>query len=158
MRNKNAKVCDPRKFITCSGNDVHILYSSKVLPNGQIRLTPNGKESISEKINAQKNYTDMSYLISRLLAGDTSVIRDNAIYGDFTKSPKSLADALQIMIDGQDKFNALPLDIRNKFDNNFYKWIMTSGSNIWYQLMGIVNPNEKPIEPIKPIEKEETKE
>lgn len=147
MRNKNAKISDPNKFITSPGSDEHILYSSKILPSGEIRLTESGKESISKKINAQKKFTDISYIVSRLQMGDTSVIRDGAIYGDFTQVPKSLAESLQIIMDGQAKFDELPLDIRNKFDNNYYQWIMQSGSVSWMEKMGI--PLKEVVEEVK---------
>lgn len=150
MRNKNAKVSDPNKFVTCAGSDIHVLYSSKLLPNGEIRLTESGKESISEKINAQKKFTDISYIVNRLAMGDTSVLRDGAIYGDFTTVPKSLAESLQIIIDGQSKFDQLPLEVKNKFDNNYYQWIMSSGSPEWMTKMGI--PIEKIVEEVKESE------
>ena len=76
MRNKNAKVSDPNKFVTDHGSDIHILYSSKVLPDGTIQLTPCGEESISQKINAEKEFTDIAYIRHRLEMGDMSVLRD----------------------------------------------------------------------------------
>lgn len=147
MRNDKACVSDPNSFVTDPGSDVKILYSSKILPNGMIRLTPNGKESISEKINAQKGYTDINYIINRLMAGDNSMLREGAVYGDFTQVPKSLAESLQIIIDGQAKFDALPLDVKNKFNNNYYQWIMESGSVPWMEKMNI--PIQKIVEEVK---------
>lgn len=147
MRNKNAKVSDPNKFVTAAGKDEHILYSSKVLPTGEIILTPSGKECISEKINAEKKFTDISYITQRLMMGDTSVIRDGAVYGDFTQTPKSLAESLQIIIDGQRKFDQLPIEVKNKFDNSYYQWIQSSGSPDWMNKMGI--PIEKIIDEVK---------
>lgn len=147
MRNPKAEVSDPNKFITSSGSDIHVIYNSKVLPNGEIRLTPSGKESISEKINACKQYTDITFIVNRLALGDTSVLRDGAMYGDFTQTPKSLAESLQIIIEGQKKFDMLPLDIKNKFNNNYYQWIMQSGSMDWYYNMGVDIP--KIIEEVK---------
>lgn len=137
MRNKYAKVSDPNKFVSCAGSDIHELYEGKLLPNGEIKLVPIGKESISEKINSYAKFTDISYIMSRLQAGDTSVIRDGAMYGDFTKTPKSLADALQIMINGEQKFNELPLEIRNKFNNSYLAWMQSAGSELWFDNMGI---------------------
>lgn len=151
MRNKNAKVSDPNKFYTTAGSDEHVLYSSKVLPTGEIILTPSGKESISEKINAEKKFTDISYITQRLMMGDTSVIRDGAVYGDFTQTPKSLAESLQIIIDGQRKFDMLPIEIKNKFDNSYYQWVMCSGSPDWMNKMGI--PIEKIVEEVKETDK-----
>lgn len=147
MRNPKAKVSDPNKFTTCAGSDVHVTYNSKVLPNGEIRLSPSGKESISEKINAYKQYTDITFIANRLAMGDTSVLRDGAMYGDFTQTPKSLAESLQIIIEGQKKFDMLPLDVKNKFNNNYYQWIMQSGSMDWYSKMGVDIP--KIIEEVK---------
>lgn len=138
MRNSKAKISDPNKFITDPGSDEHILYSSKILPNGEIRLTECGKESISEKINAEKEFTDIHYIVSRLMMGDTSVLRDGAIYGDFTKQPKNLAEALQLRIDAEKAFYDLPVDIRNKFNNNLNQWIMDAGSEEWVKKMNIV--------------------
>lgn len=139
MRNKNAKVSDPNKFVSCAGSDIHVIYEGKLLPTGEIKLVPIGKESISEKINSYKPYTDINYIISRLNAGDTSVVRDGAMYGDFTKQPKTLADALQVIINAEKSFNELPLDVRNKFDNSYLAWLQSAGSENWFEKMNIVN-------------------
>lgn len=138
MRNKNAKVSDPNKFVSCPGSDIHELYEGKLLPNGEIKLVPIGKESISEKINSYAKFTDISYIMSRLQAGDNSVIRDGAMYGDFTKTPKSLAEALQIMINAEQRFNELPLDVRSKFNNSYLAWMQAAGTDMWFENMGIV--------------------
>lgn len=146
MRNKNAKVSDPNKFVSCAGSDIHVIYEGKLLPTGEIKLVPIGKESVSEKINSYKPYTDINYIISRLNAGDTSVVRDGAMYGDFTKQPKTLADALQIIINAEKTFNELPLDIRNKFDNSYLAWLQSSGSEEWFNKMNIVKDVPEVIE------------
>lgn len=145
MRNKFSKLSDPNSFVTCSGSDVHLLYSSKILPSGEIRLTPCGKESISEKINAEKHFTDISYIVSRLQMGDTSVLRDGAMYGDFTKVPKTLAESLQVVIDGQRKFDQLPLEVKSKFNNSYYAWLSSSGSKEWLDAMGFVPPQKEEV-------------
>lgn len=144
MRNKNAKVSDPNTFVCNPGSDEHILYASKVTPSGEIILTPCGKESISEKINAEKEFTDISFIISRLRMGDTSVLRDGAVYGDFYSAPKSLAEAMQLQIDAERKFYELPLTIRNQFNNNYRQWLIECGSNDWCIKMGI--PTEPKVD------------
>lgn len=152
MRNKNAKVSDPNNFVTNPGSDIHDLYEGKLLPNGEIRLVPCGKESISEKINSFAQFTDIKYIMNRLNQGDTSVLRDpsKAMYGDFTKVPKSLADALQLMLNAESRFNELPLDIRNKFNNSYLAWMQSAGSDAWFTNMGLV-----PDVPV--VEKEEVR-
>lgn len=145
MRNKKAKVSDPNKFVCNAGSDVHVIYEGKLLPNGEIKLVPVGKESISEKINSYAQFTDIRYIMNRLQMGDTSVVKspDSAMYGDFTKTPKSLADALQIMINAEKRFDALPLEIRNKFNNSYLAWLQAAGSDMWFDNMGLIK--ESPV-------------
>lgn len=149
MRNKFAKVSDPNSFVTDPGSDIHYLYEGKLCPNGEIVLVPKGKESISEKINSFAQFTDIKYIMNRLNQGDTSVLRDGAMYGDFTKVPKSLADALQLMMNAEDRFNELPLIIRNKFNNSYLAWMQSAGSDAWFDNMGFV--------PVDDVVKEEVK-
>lgn len=137
MRNPNNKVSDPNKFVSNPGSDVHELYEGKIMPDGTIRLVTMGKESISEKINSYKAYTDIHYIMNRLQQGDTSVLREGAFYGDMTKAPKSLADALNIMINAEDRFNELPLEVRNKFNNSYLAWLSSAGSDEWLTNMNI---------------------
>lgn len=154
MRNKNAKVSDPNKFITSPGMDTKILYSSKILPTGEIVLTPCGKESMSERINAEKQFTDINYIMNRLRMGDTSVLKDGqAMYGDFTIAPKSLAESLQLIIDGERKFYQLPLEIRQKFNNSYNAWLMAAGTKEWSEIM-FGYPDQEPNPDDLVIEKE----
>ncbi len=137
MRNKYAKVSDPSSFVTDPGSDVHVLYDAKLLPTGEIRLTPSGKESISEKINAEKQFTDIAYIRSRLALGDTSVLRpsDSVMYADLTKAPKTLASHLQVFINARQSFESLDLETRNKFNNNYLKWLQDAGCPEWIDTM-----------------------
>ena len=131
MRIKSAKVSDPNSFVSNPGSDEHILYSVKINPNGEIVLSPCGKESISEKINAQKEFTDIAYIRSRLALGDTSMLRDDGFYADLTQMPKTLAESLQVRIDAERAFYDLPLEVRSQFNNNLNQWLMDAGSDEW---------------------------
>ncbi len=151
MRNKNAKVSAPSSFVSDPGSDIHVLYDAKLLPSGEIRLTPNGKESISEKINAEKQFTDIAYIRSRLALGDTSVLRpsDSVMYADLTKAPKTLAGHLQVFINARQSFDQLDLETRNKFNNNYLMWLQEAGSPGWIDTMKAYLPElviEKEVE------------
>ena len=149
MRNKKAKVSDPNKFVTSAGNKDHILYSPKVLDSGVIKLIESGKENIQDKINSFRDTCDMSFIIQRLAMGDSSVLNKKLPnYGDFTQMPKSFAEALQLVINAEKEFYDLPLDTRNKFDNDYKQWFAQAGSEAWLDKMGIglakdVEPEEK---------------
>lgn len=51
--------------------------------------------------------------------------------------PKSYAEALQLVINAEKDFYDLPLDIRNKFDNDYKQWFAQAGSNSWLDKMGV---------------------
>lgn len=136
MRNKNAKVSDPNSFVTSSGSSEKVIYSSKVCPNGEIMLTPAGKEDIQEYINSFRESTDMSFILHQLSLGNTAVLNQKQmIFGDFTEVPTSLAEAQQMLIDGEAAFYKLPLDVRQEFNNNFRQWLFTSGQPEWIEKM-----------------------
>ena len=53
----------------------------------------------------------------------------------------------------REKFNALPIEIKQKFENSFEVWASTSGTADWIEKMGL---NEKPEDTLK--KKEVTKD
>lgn len=146
MRNSKACVSDPNDFETCPGEQFHIEFSAKVMPDGRIELVPSGKTDIKQMINSFRDSTDMSFILSRLAAGDTSVLsQKEPMFGDFTELPKTYAESLQLVIDSKKKFYELPLDVRNKFDNDYQKWFVSAGSDSWLKAMGY-DPVIKPAE------------
>lgn len=136
MRNKNAKFPDPNKYVTDPGSDVQILYDPKINKDGTISLVENGKESISQYINSFKEQTDISYILKRLELGDTSVLSQaQAMYGDFSEMPKTLAEVLQLKIDAEHTFDRLPVETKQKFNNNFNQWFSSLGTEEWQKKM-----------------------
>ena len=78
----------------------------------------------------------MSFILTQLKLGNTAVLNQGSgFYGDFTDVPENLAEAQQVLIDGEQAFNQLPLDVRQQFDNNFRNWLFTSGSPDWMKKM-----------------------
>lgn len=136
MRNVNARITDLNDFVSCSGDKYHVIYSPIVNADGTITLKETGKDDIQEMINSYRDQTDMSFILAAMAAGDTSVLsQKEPMYGDFTKMPKTYAEALQMVIDAEDKFYDLPADIRNKFDNDYKQWFAQAGSADWLEKM-----------------------
>lgn len=157
MRNPNARVPDPNEFFTDPGDPIHVIYSSKVMEDGTINLVPCGKEDTQEIIDSHAEETDMHYIMEHLALGDVSVLNNKQpLYGDFTQAPKDMRHAMQILIDGEKAFYELPLDVRQKFDNDFRKYIVTVGTEDWMKKMNIVDKVMDESE--KPDVKEEVKE
>lgn len=134
MRNPNSRIIDPNDIHTCHGSVDRQLYTSKVMPDGTIKLTPSGKQNLKEYINSFAEQTDINSLIQRVKLGDTSVLR-NGSFGDFSEMPRTYADFLQLQIDGKKAFDSLPLETKNAFDNNYHLWLATSGTEDWLRKM-----------------------
>ena len=147
MRNKNAKVSNPNDFVTSSGDTERIIYSPKVLPDGTIDICPSGKIDINEMINADRESTDMAYILQKMKEGDMSVLAQReGVYGDFTEFPTTYAEILQLRIDSENSFYQLPPEIRQKFDGDFNKYFATAGQPEWFEKLGIGKQEEKSVE------------
>jgi len=126
------------EFVSCPGNRYHTLYKATVLKSGDIRLTENGKEDIWEIINSEKESCDMSHILKQMSLGDYSMIRTDAQYLDRSTMPTSKREVLDLFINIEDRFNALDLETRNKFDNDWRKWYMeTEDMESWNKKMSI---------------------
>lgn len=140
MRNKNAKVSDPKKFITSCGSKYHIEYDGSLDKEGNVTLKEVGKTDIRQSINSYKETTDIDYIRRKLEIGDLSGINQSKPqYGDFSNMPKTMAEALQMQIDAKREFLKLDVDIRNKFDNDVNKFLVSAGTKEFYEKLGI-NP------------------
>lgn len=155
MRNKNAKVSDPNKFVTDPGEKFRIEYSPKVMPDGTIELQESGKIDIDAFINSQRDQTDMAYILKQLSLGNTNVIQKGSpMFGDFTDPdlPKTYAEALQLQIDAAKSFYMLPVDVRAKFENDFNRYFAQAGTDEWFDKLGLKKTEEKESEPTGQVE------
>jgi len=147
LRNPNARVPDPNDFFTNPGDPIHVIYSSKVMEDGTINLVPCGKEDTQEIIDSHAEETDMHYIMEQLSMGNVSVLNSKQpMYGDFTEAPKDMRHAMQILIDGEKAFYDLPLDVRQKFDNDFRKYIVSAGTPEWLEKLKVNTENINTIE------------
>lgn len=150
MRNKKARIPDPNSFVTCPGERFQVQYQATVQKDGTIKLTPCGKVDIVEFINSFRETCDMAYIVRELQRGNYGVLdQRSAFYGDFTSAPKSMMEFQQRVLDGQHAFYQLPLEVRNKYDNNMWLWMNDAGSQKWMDCMKDFMPQKDvPVDPI----------
>lgn len=154
MRNLNARVPDLRSLYTNRGVDIEPIYVPGLDESGNAFPKACGERNIQKEIDSHVDECDMSVIVARLQAGDTSVInRTEPVFGDTTIYPKTPAEALQLVIDGQRAFDTLPADVRAKFGNDFNRWFSSAGSDSWLDSMGLVNSVKEPVVE-KPVVKE----
>lgn len=139
------------KFVSKAGNRFRPKYHGVVQENGDIELVFDGYEDTKKRMEADAVGTDLPSIIARATAGDPTAWRqDKGFFGDVVGMPKTYAEILNTVNDAHNKFDSLPLEVRQKFDSNFEKWFATMGTDAWYDAHGIERVvKEKPVEEVK---------
>lgn len=142
-----------KRFLSNPGSPVHVLYAPKVNADGSIDLVESGYENTYDYIQSFERSTDLSVILTRISAGETQLLYQRpGSFGDFTKMPGTYAEALQLQIDSNNLFKSLPVDVKNKFDNDPSKFFAQSGTKEWFEKIEVVLPKEvkdlvKPSDP-----------
>lgn len=122
---------DPCTF-SDPGDDTYVIRELVEDDDGFKVLKDVGKQSISVMINAYKDTTDMTFILSRLAAGDASVLNVVPLtYGDVSDMPHDHRAALTAVQSARTYFDHLDDDIKAKFDNDFSKWFSQAGDDEW---------------------------
>lgn len=130
-------------FVSDPGDPIQIVYSPTVNEDGTIDLVETGKIDLDAQIQSYKESTDIRTILARCAEGDMSGLNVRTpLYGDFTKMPKTYAEALQLKIDADNLFYSLPPEIRQKFDNDTNKFFAQSGTQEWYENIEGVLPED----------------
>lgn len=134
-----SQICDGSSFISSAGSPVKIIYTPAYV-DGQIILNETGKFDIAEFIEAYADTTDMAFILSRLAAGDSSVLNmQNGFYDDSSLLSHDHRAALDTVISAQTYFDNLDKATRDKFHDNFVEWIQSAGTPEWISRM-VKNP------------------
>lgn len=124
MRNSAACVSDPNSFSSVSGDRFHVLYNSVLDDNGLFKLVEVDRVDMSAQIQSQLPFTDMSFIVSRLAAGDSSVLSDKQpLFGDFSKVPTNLTDAYNLLKAAERNFYSLKPEVRAEFNGSFTEFL-----------------------------------
>lgn len=124
------------EFVSCPGERYAPVYTPDISEDGIITLVETGKKDLFEIHQADEPVCNINNIVARFLAtGDSSVINQvNGFYDDFTGAPKSLAEAMSTLTRAEGVFAQLPVEIREKFDHNFYKFVASAGSKEFWEL------------------------
>lgn len=132
-------ICDGNTFFSSSGSPVKLIFTP-AFEDGEIVLNETGKFDISEFINSYADSTDMSFILARLAAGDSSVLNvSQGFFGDASILSHDHRAALDTVISAQTYFDNLPKETRDKFNDSFVEWIQSAGTPEWVSRM-VTNP------------------
>lgn len=123
MRRKSDFLSRKEQF-TCSGNCRKPLYSPVYGDDGQLVLECTGYKDTDVEISSYREQTDMAYIISRINAGDTSVLPDpDALYADVSDLPNTPIGMVNFLDGLRRQFDSLPAETREQFDNSFSRFV-----------------------------------
>ncbi len=131
----------PESKPSCPGNILEPEYRERYDERGEAYLEKVGEVNTYEKIQSYREQCDVMAILSRYAAGDESALATPGYYIDTSKLPKSYTEYLNMMNEQREKFDQLPLEIRQKFGMNFEKWAATAGEEQWLEKMGILTKN-----------------
>lgn len=129
----------PRRY-SCAGNRTEPHYVERYTETGHPYLVKDGETDVYAIIQSHREECDINLMLQRYAAGDTSVMRKDAKYIDTSDLPTTVHEYFNLMNAQREKFNALPVEIKQKFENSFEVWASTSGTGEWLEKMGLQGP------------------
>lgn len=144
----------PKAIPNETGTEFDKTYNVEIDKNGHKELKETGKTNRYEKIQSFKEECEIANILVRATVDPTILNQRNGQYGDFTKAPKTLAEAQNIILKIKDEFFNLPVETRKEFNNSPEQYIAAYGSESWQKALGLVKEEAK--EEVKEV-KEESK-
>ena len=134
-----------------SGSPIHALLSPVIDDKGVMLLKETGTESLYDYIQSHRDSVDIHKILQRFEEGDTSALsKVQGQFGDFSDYPRSYAELLNKVLEGEQTFNQLPLDVREQFGFSYERWLASAGSDSWLSAMGMAPTHDVIVDP--PIE------
>lgn len=148
---------DRVRVFCSSGSPFLDTYKLKVQENGKTDLTKVGKINIYEEIQSHKDSVDLHLTLERFAKGEIdSIDKRFGSYGDFTNMPQNYMELCQRVVDAENFFHDLPVDVRREFDHDpslFFSSIGTEKFNsIYDKYYGTAMPETEADKFVKEVE------
>lgn len=118
------------RSICPSGSPIKQLYKGHVNDDGIIELVDAGTVDLYDEIQSHKDSCDINVLLKRYVNGETDILSQvQGVYADSVGMPKTYAELLNSVIQGEEMFNSLPVETKEKFGFSFTQF-MASMDNL----------------------------
>ena len=133
---------DKRTRVHCnSGDPMKKVYKPVVGDDGIIQLIESGVESLYDSIQSWKDSVDINVILARYANGDVDALsKVQGAYGDFTQFPSTYAEMLNRVIQGRHMFESLPLEIREKYNQDFGQFIAAMDKPDFWEQFKVPEP------------------
>lgn len=137
------------RFFTSVGSPIKLIYKLASDDIGKLDLIEAGKENLYEYIQSHADSCDIHVILDRFCnnqeALNERLQRANGTYCDLSNMPTTFAEVLQKVIDGENYFNELPVDIKSKFNFSAAEFVAAIGTPKYFDILG-VKPTEQKVE------------
>lgn len=112
------------------GSPIKIEYQLRIVDNSE-EIVETGKSNLYEYIQSHADSVDITKILERCaLIQDYSILnRIPASFMDVTDMPGNLAEAYAHVQDAKNFFDRMPIDIKEKYQNNFVEFMSDIGSD-----------------------------
>lgn len=131
----------------------------KFVTEYEMAINELGHKSLVEKMAPKDIYTPIQEsleetkienIIRRAAGGDESALSvHQGAFFDARNAPTSLAEAQAAIIAAENQWLTLPLEIRQKFDHSFEKYINDYGTESWAKIFNDYNEANKTLKQFK---------
>lgn len=124
-----------------AGSPMKMTYTTYYDASGLLVFEEDQPVNLYEEIQSHHASCDIHTLIERFHRGDPDIIRrlqsDPGSYTDVTGMPTTYQEVLNLIHQGEDVFNKLPLNVRAQFDHDFHQWLASMDDlSSWRHRMG----------------------
>lgn len=128
-------------FVSCSGNPMKEIKHGEIQVDGTIKLVVDRIENTDETIQSFAPSTMIENIMARIQAGQTDLLyQKEGFFMDTVGLPNNMAEVLNLVIKGQEVFEKLPVEVKERFDNDFNKWFVAMDKEDFFEKSGFVSP------------------
>lgn len=118
------KYDDHARVYSNPGSPVKVTYQANYNALGTLEINPVGQEDLYGYIQSHRDSVDIHVILKRFAAGEVDVLSQvQGFYADASDMPKTYAEVLNAVLDGERAFNALPIEVKQRFNNSFSEWL-----------------------------------
>ena len=114
---------------TDPGSPIKIEYQLRIIDNSE-EIVETGKSDLYEYIQSHADSVDIMKILERcaLIQDYSMLYRMPAQFMDVTEMPSNLAEAYAHVQDAKNFFDRMPIEIKEKYENNFVQFMSDIGS------------------------------
>lgn len=119
MKFRNQFTSDSNVFVSNPGSKIVAEYGFVTSDDGSTSVGVVGEKNLDAIIQSNKDTGNVALLVAKYNAGDTEALNNvRGVYGDFRNMPTTYAEMVSRLNECRSVFEALPVDIKEQFDNN----------------------------------------